>query len=261
MRTEAQKAAWDNGFRLERGIESGGWLRYASTTAHGEIWIAGVPPLGPWFLSLDHAGVAEELTAPAATPCSGPGFATFEFPTLSALHATLDQVYRLGVSLPEAPLTRFHARSAGLPQTTEAERLVVQRIGQDIFRGALMDYWGGRCPITGIADPALLRASHIVPWAECDDSRRLDVHNGLLLSALWDAAFDAGLISFADEGSVLVSPELSAAARAALGLDNAPRIPNLRDGHRANLAIHRARYGFSSGSQSTPSLAGAAMTG
>ena len=40
VRTEAQKAAWDNGFRLERGVESGGWLRYGSTTARGEIWIA-----------------------------------------------------------------------------------------------------------------------------------------------------------------------------------------------------------------------------
>ena len=41
------------------------------------------------------------------------------------------------------------------------------------------DYWGGRCPLTGITDVALLRASHIVAWAECDDAHRLDVHNGL----------------------------------------------------------------------------------
>jgi putative restriction endonuclease len=54
-----------------------------------------------------------------------------------------------------------------------------------------------------------------VPRAECDDAQRLDVHNGLLLSALWDAAFDAGLISFADDGTVLASPELSATARTA----------------------------------------------
>jgi len=48
-----------------------------------------------------------------------------------------------------------------------------------------MDYWQGRCPLTGISDPALLRASHIVPWAECEtDAQRLDVHNGLLLAAL-----------------------------------------------------------------------------
>jgi hypothetical protein len=164
---------------------------------------------------------------------------------LSALHAALDRVYKLGVSLPDAPLTRFRAQTAGLPQTTEVERLVVQRIGQDIFRAALMDYWGARCPITGITDPALLRASHIVAWAECDDALRLDVHNGLLLSALWDAAFDTGLVSFANDGTVLVSPELSAAAQTALDFDRAPRLPNLRDAHRANLAAHRFRHGFS----------------
>jgi hypothetical protein len=175
VRTEAQKAAWDNGFRLERGIESGGWLRYASTTARGEIWIAGVPPRGPWLLSIDHPGVAAELATLPLSPPPGPGLATFDFDTLTALHAALDRVYKLGVSLPDAPLVRFRVQTADLPQTTEAERLVVQRIGQDIFRGALMDYWGARCPITGITDPALLRASHIVPWSESDDAQRLDV--------------------------------------------------------------------------------------
>ena len=250
VRTEAQKAAWDNGFRLERGVESGGWLRYGSTTAKGEIWIAGVPPRGPWLLSIDHPGVAAELATLPPSPLPGPGLATFGFDSLTALHAALDRVYKLGVSLPDAPLARFRARTAGLPQTTEVERLVVQRIGQDIFRAALMDYWGARCPITGITDPALLRASHIVPWADCDDAQRLDVHNGLLLSALWDAAFDAGLVSFADDGTVLASPELSAAARTALGIESAPRLPNLRDAHRANLAAHRTHHRFSSTSVS-----------
>jgi putative restriction endonuclease len=90
----------------------------------------------------------------------------------------------------------------------------------------------------------LLRASHIGPWAECNDGQRLDVHNGLLLSALWDGAFDAGLVSFADDGAALASPELSAAARTALGIESAPRLPNLQDAHRANLAAYRARHGF-----------------
>jgi hypothetical protein len=242
VRTEAQKAAWDNGFRLERGVVSRGWLRYGSTTARGEIWIAGVPPRGPWLLSIDHPGVAVELAT--LPPLPGPGLATFGFDSLTALHAALDRVYKLGVSLPDAPLARFRAKTAGLPQTTEVERLVVQRIGQDILRAALMDYWGDRCPITGITDPALLRASHIVPWAECDDAQRLDVYNGLLLSALWDAAFDAGLVSFADDGTVLASPELSAPARTALDILRAARLPNLRDAHRTNLAAHRTRYCF-----------------
>ena len=126
----------------------------------------------------------------------------------TAFDPALDRVYKLGVSLPDAPLTRFRARTAGLPQTTEAERLVV------------------------------------VPWSECDDAQRLDVHNGLLLSALWDAAFDTGLVSFANDGTVLTNLELSAAARTALGIESALRLPNLRDAHRTNLSAHRARYGL-----------------
>ncbi len=244
VRTEAQKAAWDNGYRLERDIEDG-WLRYASTTAPGSIWIAGASPNGPWLLSIDHSGVAAEASTWPKSPVHGRGLITFVFDTLAKLHEALDRVYKLAVSLPEAPLQRFRAKTAGLPQTTEAERLVVQRIGQNLFREALIDYWDGRCPLTGIIEPALLRASHIVPWAECDDAKRLDIHNGLLLSALWDAAFDKGLVSFADDGTALTSPQLSDAARAALGVrDVAPRLQGLREQHRANLALHRARSGF-----------------
>jgi hypothetical protein len=243
VRTEAQKAAWDNGYRLERGIEAG-WLRYASTTAPGALWIAGASPNGPWLLSIDHAGVAAEIGALPVSPVGGPGLVTFRLATLNQLHAVLDRVYKLAVSLPDAPLTRFRFKTKELPQATEAERLVVQRIGQDIFREALMDYWGARCPMTGITEPDLLRASHIVPWSECTDAQRLDVHNGLLLSALWDAAFDRGLISFADNGMVLASPKLGEAARTALGISAAVPLAGLRDAHRTNLARHRSRSGF-----------------
>jgi putative restriction endonuclease len=70
------------------------------------------------------------------------------------------------------------------------------------------------------------------------------VHNGLLLSALWDAAFDRGLISFANDGTVLANPQLSESARMALGLSGAPRLIGLRDAHRINLAQHRTRNGL-----------------
>jgi len=243
VRTEAQKAAWDNGYRLEHGV-NGGWLRYASTTAPGSLWIAGASPQGPWLLSIDHSGVAAEIGALPASPVPGPGLATFMLATLAQLHAALDRVYKLAISLPDAPLTRFQIKTAGLPRTTEAERLMIQRIGQDVFRDALMDYWGSRCPLTGISEPALLRASHIVPWADCTDAQRLDVHNGLLLSALWDAAFDRGLVSFADDGAVLASSRLSEIARKTLNIDNVSPLNGLRDTHRANLALHRSRNGF-----------------
>jgi hypothetical protein len=93
--------------------------------------------------------------------------------------------------------------------------------------------------------PALLRASNIVPWAECDDdAHRLDVYNGLLLSALWDAAFDAGKISFADDGEVLFHPSLGATERNLVLANAAARLKGLAPKHIANLERHRKRSGF-----------------
>jgi hypothetical protein len=111
--------------------------------------------------------------------------------------------------------------------------------------GTLLAYWGGRCPLSGITDPQLLRASHIVPWAKCEtDEKRLDVHNGLLLSAHWDAAFDAGLVSFADDGTAVASPRLTTDAAAALGLNKANKLNGLTGAYRTNLAWHRSLHGF-----------------
>lgn len=211
---------------------------FGSTTANGQIYLAATGLSGPWYLALDHHGVIEELNLPAADE-AGPGEARFAFVTLGALYAVLPRVYMLGVSLPDAPLKEFESKVADLPRTTEAERLVVQRIGQDIFRASLMDYWQGRCPLTRISDAALLRASHIIPWAECENNaERLDVHNGLLLSALWDAAFDRALVTFDDEGRPQFLPRLSERARGELRW----RFPiSLTDKHCSRLARHRER--------------------
>ena len=246
VQTPLRKAAWDNGFRLERSAQND-WLRFGSNTAQGDIWLAGAGPTGPWFLALERPEIAEEIKIrdrPQAI-LGAPGAASFRFDTLAQLYPVLDRTWRLGVSLPEAPLKKFRAAIIGLPQSTEAERLVVQRIGQSLFRDALMAYWHGTCPMTGITDLALLRASHIVPWAECEtDEQRLDVHNGLLLSALWDAAFDAGLITFADDGTVLSTPKLSSMGADALNVSTSPKLAGLTAGHRGNLQKHRARSLF-----------------
>lgn len=243
VRTEARKAAFDNGFRIENDGNDG-WLAYRSTTAQGSIFIAGGGPSGPWLLALDHSGVIAELRF-SRTDQPGPGLARYQFSDLAELYTAVSEAYRLGVSLPDMPLKLFEAETASLSRTTEAERLVVQRVGQDIFRQALLKYWQGRCPLTGITEPALLRASHIVPWAECEsDARRLDVHNGILLSALWDAAFDAGLVSFDDDGRALTSPKLTLESRTRLALDIVAPLGSLTPAHRRNLAWHRARYGF-----------------
>lgn len=238
IREECEKAAWHHGFRRVLD-EVDGWAAFESTTAHGTLWLAATSDQGPWFLALDHPGVVAELGIPS-DDIPGPGLDRYVFPTLTALYEILPRIYQLSTSLPDAPLKTFHQQTAKLPQTTEVERLVVQRIGQDIFRKSLMEYWQGCCPLTGITDPELLRASHIVPWSECtDDAQRLDVHNGLLLSALWDAAFDRALVTFDDNGKPEFSSKLSDAARQALHWQQP--IP-LSDQHRQNLIAHRERF-------------------
>lgn len=233
---ECQKVTWQNGFRRQLGEEAG-WAAFGSTTAQGIIYIAAEGSQGPWFLAIDHSGVIEELGISEAD-MPGPGGARYAFDDLGALYAVMPRVYQLAVSLPDAPLHEFFARTKALSKTTEAERIVVQRVGQDIFRSSLMDYWQSRCPLTGITDPALLRASHIVPWMACNtDAERLDVYNGLLLSALWDAAFDRGLVTFGDDGQPEFSPALSEAARAELRFQSPIA---LTDKHRVRLAWHRA---------------------
>ena len=235
IREECRKAAWQNGYRRQQGEEDG-WAKFGSTTAHGHIFLAADSGNGIWLLALDHAGVTAELGLPAAN-VPGPGLARFVFPKLAALYAVLPRVYTLALSLPDGPLQSFIEATRSLPRATEAERLVVQRIGQDIFRERLIAYWNGRCPLTGIREMELLRASHIKPWAKASsDAERLDVHNGLLLSALWDAAFDRGLVSFADDGSPLFSPTLGAEARAALCW---AETLVLTAQHRAQLDWHR----------------------
>ncbi|MCX9154611.1 HNH endonuclease [Niveibacterium sp. 24ML] len=143
-------------------------------------------------------------------------------------------------TLPNRIADAFRAQTAKLPTVTEAERLVVQRVGQGIFRDALLDYWQGVCCVTGLAVPQLLRASHIKPWAKCDnDDERLDVFNGLLLAPHIDALFDGGWISFSDTGVVVISDALPAAARTQLMVSSDWRIHGLRASHRRYLAFHR----------------------
>lgn len=241
---EAHKAAYENGFRVELGRQQG-WIGYRSTTARGEVWIARDALQNSWLLAITHPGVVAEISLRRAQISNAPGHASYAFSNLSGLYDALDRAYKLGVSLPDAPLEVFRKLTASLPRSTEAERLTIVRVGQDVFRDALLEYWNSRCPLTDINDPALLRASHIVPWSECEsDDLRLDVHNGLLLSALWDCAFDSGLISFSDTGTVLRSSRLSDAAALALQLDSAPSISQLRDSHRRNLARHRTKHAF-----------------
>lgn len=90
---------------------------------------------------------------------------------------------------------------------TEREATVMARRGQHFFRQAVLTAYGVRCCITGINVPRLLVASHIKPWAKFPEVR-VDPRNGLCLSALHDAAFDSGLITFDEDLRLVLSGRL-----------------------------------------------------
>lgn len=235
--SELRDAANEHGYRIGPE-EAAGWVFFRSASAPAEIGLASAGPSGPFFLSVMHQGVARILDASPATPCAKGHAGGFAFATRDDLHAGVAAAYRLSVSLPNFPLEKFQKAVAGIGDT-EGERVQKFRIGQSIFRDALMEYWNGTCPLSGISSPELLRASHMMPWSHCEaDAQRLYVYNGLLLSALWDAAFDAGLVTFDDEGDVLPSRCLESAALAGLRVETAGRLV-LHDEHRSYLAYHR----------------------
>ena len=109
-------------------------------------------------------------------------------------------------------------------ETTRAV-LTDARIGQGRFRQELNRIWDGACAVTGCTITEILRASHVRPWIASCNKQRLDPHNGLLLVAHIDALFDCGLISFADDGSMLISSRVSREERARLDLGSSLRKP------------------------------------
>ena len=241
--TRLEKAAADNGFDLDLE-HTPEWLAFGSSQTAMRIWLTAIEDSG--FLAATSRsdvldGLADLGTASDDPPPSGAAGALV-VSDIAALHRLLRRAFQLSRTLPDGLLHVFESEAANLPRTTEAERLVVQRVGQDIFRCGLLEYWDGRCAITGLDVPDLLRASHIIPWADCDtDTERLDVFNGLLLAPHLDAAFDSGFITIAEDGSVIISETLPPTARPTLGLDGPLRIHGLHHAHERYLPWHRSR--------------------
>lgn len=235
------KGAYDNGFDVERA-GSGDWLAFASTRSPLWLWLGGAGDEG-LVAAFSRRNVGQAL-AEHGTPFLGalPDGALIArvVPDVPALHRMLRRAFQLSLALPDELLVAFQKKTAALPKSTEAERLVVQRVGQDLFRAGLVDYWEGCCAVTGLAVVELLRASHIKPWADCEtDVERLDVYNGLLLAPQLDAAFDRGFATVTDDGAVAVSGLLSSGDRRLLGLEAPLHVCHLEDAHRAYLAWHR----------------------
>lgn len=246
QRSLIEKAGHDHGF--EHVVASGpDGVALASARHAARAQVSSLPS-GGYILRL-HAvtpALFPEMQRSFASIRTGDGFAAANEAALGVL---LHRAAGLARALPSQAAQDFEAavasQLADLPvglKGTEVERLVRQRVGQNKFRDAMLDYWGGACAVTGIALPEVLRASHAKPWSECvNDAERLDVFNGFLLVANLDALFDRFLISFDVNGELLMAPTLAGLDLLSLGIGPGMKLRWIAPSHQTYLAFHRTR--------------------
>lgn len=94
-----------------------------------------------------------------------------------------------------------------VPIDTTRKAEVEVRKKQYVFRRMVLSSYVDICCISGVSEPRLLVASHIVPWKE-NIENRLNPKNGLCLSALHDKAYDRGLLTVLPDFTIAVSSEI-----------------------------------------------------
>lgn len=95
-------------------------------------------------------------------------------------------------------------------------QLIRQRLHQATFREAVLTAYGNRCAISGLPEPRLLDAAHIIADGHIDLGQPI-VPNGLPMSKIHHAAFDANLIGIDPDFRIHVSEAL-------LSIDDGPML-------------------------------------
>jgi putative restriction endonuclease len=134
-----------------------------------------------------------------------PGRYTAIYPTFIADWSASRLTAKIGFGAPLIS-TAGEAQIPSVPERRYALRLVSQRLHQATFREAVLTAYGGRCAISGLPERRLLDAAHIV--ADRDEFGQPLVANGLPLSKVHHAAFDANLIGIDPDYRIHVSDEL-----------------------------------------------------
>lgn len=141
---------------------------------------------------------------------AAPGVYTAVFP------ATIAGIDRLTCTVDIAAPTQHPLSARDVVATPPASdavarrygmRQVQQRLHQARFRTGVLEAYGGRCALSNLPEPRLLDAAHIVP----DGDLRLGqpvVANGMAMSRLHHAAYDACLLGIDPKGRIHVSPRL-----------------------------------------------------
>lgn len=127
-----------------------------------------------------------------------------------------------------------------IPETQRLQ-LAKARVGQGLFRKRVL-LLDPACRVTGVTDQRLLIASHIKPWKDASNAERINGYNGMMLSPHVDALFDEHLISFEDDGKVLVQTSLPRDVLERWSIDPSKRVEAFRTEQSGFLAHHRQQF-------------------
>lgn len=127
-----------------------------------------------------------------------------------------------------------------IPETQRIQ-LAKARVGQGLFRKRVM-LIDPSCRVTGVTDPRLLIASHIKPWRDSSNDERISGFNGIMLSPHVDALFDERLISFEQNGEMLVHPSLPNEVLERWSIKRDTKVEPFAKDHFAFLQHHRSLF-------------------
>ncbi len=156
---------------------------------------------------------------------------------LERILAETQQRYATDSDAVEAAVLKQIRSGTSYPPATKAQ-IVQARLGQGTFRKSVLAREpAGR--VTGILHSRYLVASHIKPWAVCDYGEHLDGANGLMLAPHVDHLFDTGLISFEDNGDLVLAPSLDPQVLHAWHIDACANVGPFGPDQSRYLAYHR----------------------
>lgn len=94
-----------------------------------------------------------------------------------------------------------------LPIGSEKYYLAKSRINQTFFRSAVLSSYNNQCCISGVSEPSMLEAAHIISWID-NEALRTEPTNGLCLNPLFHRAFDKYLLAISPDLKIHISEKL-----------------------------------------------------
>jgi len=174
-------------------------------------------------------------------------FPSASFDSLS-LDYELPQVLRtalfLALKLGNDPVQQYQVKETTMGKRTELDlyHQAKEQIGRNIHTKNLFVFWEGKCALTPVTCKPLLVGTFSKPWDDCTSTRdRMDVHNGFLLEVRYARLFEQGLITFENDGTMILSSKLSQGDITSLYIDRNLKLRKIEKPHQKYLLWHRTK--------------------